>query len=327
MLFYLTTLNLVRFLKEDHPTVGEDEVDVQTQHVVEAWKHVEFLCRNYILNGLSDSLHSVYSVKKTTKELWESLDHKYKVEDAGAKKFFVGQFLNFKMVDSINVIRQVQDLQLIIHGIYAEGMILSESFQVAAIIEKLPPAWLDFKNYLKHKRKEMTVEDLICRLRIKKDNKSAEKKANMVEHEKGSKGKKPKPKTWSKLGPKGGILKKPKFQGKCFNCNKTRHKSSDCRLSKKKGNEVNVVGAMSKEIADLDLCDAVSEINLVDSNPKERWLVTGATRHVCSNKSAFSDLTSVENGDNIYMGNSETFEIKGQGTVYLKMTSGKSVKL
>ena len=48
---------------------------------------------------------------------------------------------------------------------------------MAAIIEKLPPLWKDFKNYLKHKRKEMTVEDLIVRLRIKEDNKAAEKRS------------------------------------------------------------------------------------------------------------------------------------------------------
>ena len=32
---------------------------------------------------------------------------------------------------------------------------LSEMFKAAAIIEKLPPSWRDFKNYLKHKRKDM----------------------------------------------------------------------------------------------------------------------------------------------------------------------------
>ena len=41
---------------------------------------------------------------------------------------------------------------------------MSKTFQVAAIIEKLSPTWKDFKNYLKHKRKEMTFEDLIIRL-------------------------------------------------------------------------------------------------------------------------------------------------------------------
>jgi len=69
-------------------------------------------------------------------------------------------------------------------------MILSESFQVAAAIEKLPPGWKDFKNYLKHKRKEMNIEELIVRLRIEEDNRGSKKKgfnpaaakANVVEH-------------------------------------------------------------------------------------------------------------------------------------------------
>ena len=43
---------------------------------------------------------------------------------------------------------------------------LSETFHIAAIIEKLPLTWKDFKNYLKHKRNEMRIEDLIIRLRI-----------------------------------------------------------------------------------------------------------------------------------------------------------------
>ncbi|KAK6121886.1 hypothetical protein DH2020_044370 [Rehmannia glutinosa] len=47
-------------------------------------------------------------------------------------------------------------------------MVVSESFQVAAIIEKLPPLWKDFKNYLKHKRKEMGLEDLIVDCELKK---------------------------------------------------------------------------------------------------------------------------------------------------------------
>ena len=51
------------------------------------------------------------------------------------------------------MVSQVQKLQVILHEIHAMGMMLSETFQVAAIIEKLPPAWKDFKNYLKHKRK------------------------------------------------------------------------------------------------------------------------------------------------------------------------------
>ena len=44
------------------------------------------------------------------------------------------------MVDSKFVAKKVQELQVILHEIFAEGMMLSETFQVAAIIDKLPPA-------------------------------------------------------------------------------------------------------------------------------------------------------------------------------------------
>ncbi|KAK2997234.1 hypothetical protein RJ639_025759 [Escallonia herrerae] len=117
------------------------------------------------------------------KALWESLERKYKTEDASSKKFVVGKFLDFKMVDSKTVISQVQEFQLILHDIHAEGMVLGESFQVAALIEKLPSTWKDFKNYLKHKRKEMKLEDLIVRLRIEEDNRQSEKKAGNYHQE------------------------------------------------------------------------------------------------------------------------------------------------
>ncbi|KAK5811885.1 hypothetical protein PVK06_027267 [Gossypium arboreum] len=149
-------LNLIKFLKDDFPTtIKEGEVDdITTFIAIEAWEHSDFLCQNYILNWLSNALYEVYNVKKMTKELWTSLDRKYKIKDAEAKKFLVSKFLNFVMVDSKLVVNQVQELQLIIHEILAKGIVMSESFQVAVIIEKLPPTWNDLKNYLKHKKKK-----------------------------------------------------------------------------------------------------------------------------------------------------------------------------
>ena len=177
VLFYLTTLNLARFLNEDGPKLDIEETDNEKLVVVDAWNHSDFLCLNYVLNGLEKTLYIFYSSLKTTKELWDSLDKKDKTEDAGLKKFIVGKSLDFKMVDSKTVLSQVQELQVVVHDdIHAEGMTLSESFQVAAFIEKLPPFWRDFKNYLKHKRKELSLEELIVRLRIEEDNRLSEKK-------------------------------------------------------------------------------------------------------------------------------------------------------
>lgn len=62
------------------------------------------------------------------------------------------------------------------HKIYAETMALGEPFKVATVIEKLLTAWKDFKNYLKHKQKEMNVEKQILRLHIEEDNKGSDKR-------------------------------------------------------------------------------------------------------------------------------------------------------
>ncbi|PHT45268.1 hypothetical protein CQW23_14426 [Capsicum baccatum] len=275
------------------------------------------LLRNYILSGLQDDLYNVYSGTKTSKELWGALEQKYKMKDMGIKKFLVVQFLDFKMIDSKFVVSQVQELQVIIHDILAEGLIVNDAFQVATIVEKLPPLWKDFKNYLKHKRKEMTEEDNKATERrskgnstingehIVEDDQNNSKKRKKVEH--------------------GSNQPKKKFKGKCFNYGKIGHKSTDCRAPKKdkKNDQANMIES-NKECD--DLCAMFLECNLV-GNPNEWWMDSGATRHVCANKELFSSFAPAQVEEMIYMANSATPKVEGKGKICLKMTSGKVLTL
>ncbi|GJZ45702.1 retrotransposon protein, putative, ty1-copia subclass [Tanacetum coccineum] len=138
---------------------------------------------------------------------------------------------------------QVQDLQVLLHEIHAEGMTLSETFQV-----------------------EMSIEDLVVRLHIEEDNKLAQKniyapdsgKANMVKHDGSS----------SKSNTKG--------------------KGKDKRKNDKK---------IKRKVEYLA--------------PKVRIVKQKA----------------VDNGEKLYIGNSETTDIKGEGDVILNLTSKKELKL
>ena len=69
VLFYLTTLNLARFLHEEAPALKEGESDRQVVTTVDVWKHSDFQCRNYILNGLDNMLYNVYNPLQSVKEL------------------------------------------------------------------------------------------------------------------------------------------------------------------------------------------------------------------------------------------------------------------
>ena len=143
----------------------------------------------------------------------------------------------------------------------------------------------------------MSLEDLIVRLRTEEDNRLSKKKvrknlevskANVVEE--GSKpNKKRKMTSKSKEGFNQGLKK---FISKCFNCGKSGHRAKDCRAKKRQKTQANMVEKISNGVDDINLTAMISECNKV-GNPKEWWIDTGATRHICANKSMFSSYTTV----------------------------------
>ena len=172
---------------------------------------------------------------------------------------------------------------------------------------------------------------MIVRLRIEEDNRLSEKKigknlevskANVVEE--GSKpNKKRKMPSKSREGFNQGLKK---FVGKCFNCGKSGHRAKDCRAMKRQKKQANMVEKISYGVDDINLTAMISECNMV-GNPKEWWIDTGATRHICANRSMFSSYTTMGGDEKLYMGNSSTSKVEGVGNIALKMTSRKTVTL
>ncbi|GAV58751.1 UBN2_2 domain-containing protein, partial [Cephalotus follicularis] len=143
--FFVSALKLSHVLNEEKPTEKENETvtEIRTRN---KWNEDDFMCNCHILNALSNSLYDVYETKfaeKTTKELWEDLESKYKTEDVRHKKFLVSKLFDFNMSDSKSIMSQVYELQYIMNQIISEGHTLDESFQVSTIISKLPYSWKD----------------------------------------------------------------------------------------------------------------------------------------------------------------------------------------
>ena len=142
-MFFLTTKKLHSYCFSEKPITPENPTVAQIKES-ETWTENDFLCKNYILNGLNDNLYDYYSKYISAKATWEALEKKYDTEEAGSKKFAVSRYLKYQMTDDKSVEFQSHELQQIAHEIISEGMELNDQFQVAVIIDKLPPSWKDF---------------------------------------------------------------------------------------------------------------------------------------------------------------------------------------
>ena len=69
-------------------------------------------------------------------------------------------------------------------------MAIDDAFQAATLIEKLPPSWKEYRNYLKQKKHDTFLEYLIVHIRIEDSNQEKDKsdlasefssKSNLVE--------------------------------------------------------------------------------------------------------------------------------------------------
>ncbi|GJX73673.1 zinc finger, CCHC-type containing protein [Tanacetum coccineum] len=85
----LSSMSVVYVLTTPIPEDGGDDATVEQIRKRTKWDNDDYVCRGLILNGMSNSLFDIYQNVESSKELWDSLEAKYMVEDASSKKFLV----------------------------------------------------------------------------------------------------------------------------------------------------------------------------------------------------------------------------------------------
>ena len=232
--------NIAFVLTDPKPTNDDDLLK---------WEKANRICRHTILSTLSNELFDVYYPIQSASEIWESLNKKYILADAGTQKFAIGNFLDFTMVEDKDVSSQIHIFHVLIDDLKNENIILPDAFIAGSLIEKLPESWKDYKYSLKHKRKSLSLEEVIVHIRIEEQNRARRKiekhkemtaKAILIENQTSidrSKAYKPKFKKQSKKFSKKpvGPQNNPNFKkgkGSCYVCGKPGHYAAQCRFRK-----------------------------------------------------------------------------------------------
>src|SRR6266542_5382663 len=100
------------------------------------------------------------------KVLWDALNVKFGASDVGSELYAMENFHDKTMEDNHSVVEQAHEIQCIVKELELLKCHLPDKFVVGCIIAKLPPSWRSFATTLKHKRQEISVENLIAFLDV-----------------------------------------------------------------------------------------------------------------------------------------------------------------
>lgn len=297
---------------------------------IENWTYANKVCRYVILSTLSNELFDVYCSYKLAKEIWDSMILKYTAEAIGRQKFVIGNHYRWEMTDDKDIKTQIDEYHKLNEDLKSENIILPDEYVAGLLIEKLPQSWNDYKQQMKHKSRQLSLADLITHIIIEDTSrkeiagaraKALASRANLIEQKSANK-------RYVNKKPNQNIPKfTPTFKnkGNCYVCGKLGHFAKHCRHRLRNGNPPKPNANLVK--GDDIFVAVISQVNMVSS--VRNWVVdSGATKHICGNRDAFTSYTSVGEGEEqIYLGDSRTAPVHGKGKVLLKLTSGKTLAL
>ena len=186
------------------------------------------------------------------------------------------------MLHNISVLDQVYELQILVNKLRDLSINIPESFQMGAIIAKLPPSWNNFKKKLLHMSEDLTLEQFGQHLWIEEESwvrngTNTDSKVNVnnvsnVQSGSSSKTNKYLKVNKSESGFKKNNSKNPNKDKKnqtCFHCRKKGHYIYECKLLKNKKNdeegnaiEMNVIEDIVVMVSGIHI-DMIIEVHMV----------------------------------------------------------------
>ena len=112
----------------------------------------KFLAADNLFRGaVISALHPMYEknyISTLGKELWDALEAKFGVSDAGSELYLMEQLYDYKMVENRSVVEQAHEIQALANELEHFPCLLPDKFVAGGIIAKLPPSWRDFATSL-----------------------------------------------------------------------------------------------------------------------------------------------------------------------------------
>jgi hypothetical protein len=134
-----------------------------------------------VIGALANKYVDSYLTSTSAKELWDALDEKFGVSNAGSEMYIMEQLFDYKMVENRPIVEHAHEIQALAKKFEQFLCVLSEKFVADIIIAKLPPSWMDFATTLNHKRQEFSVAELISSLDVEERARAKDTRGKGIE--------------------------------------------------------------------------------------------------------------------------------------------------
>ena len=139
------------------------------------------LFRGAVISALYPKYEKNYISCKSDKELWDALEGKFGVSDAGSELYLMEQLYDYKMVENRSAVEHAHEIHALAKELEYFSCLLPDKFVAGGIIVKLPPSWRDFATSLKHKRQEFSVAERIGSLDVEERARAKDNRGKGVE--------------------------------------------------------------------------------------------------------------------------------------------------
>ena len=115
----------------------EGEQDAQQAH---AFQKMDTLFKAALLSVLGENIVDAYASIDNGKDMWDALEAKFGVSDAGTELYIMEQFYDYRMTEERSVVEQAHEIQSFARELEHFSCMLPDKFVAGGIITKLPPS-------------------------------------------------------------------------------------------------------------------------------------------------------------------------------------------
>lgn len=288
-------------------TLKTDKPSAASRNFVK-WEEDNALAIATILNHMEDDLIPLYEGYDTAKEIMDVLDEKYGPKSQTYIQLLLEKYNGSRMNENDDMVDHITKMEVLAKDLSNAGHPIPDKMQVSTLLNSLPKSWDHVVTSLTYGQKELSMNNLPAILAVEKVRMNKRKKENgrgnllIAEDSQRNKPQYNKRKNHSFF--KTSNKKIHKFKGKkhgCYFCGEIGHIRAKCPKRQKTNDKPK------------ELILTISEALIAEG--EEQWCVdSGATRHVCKDKSFFININEKAQGEHrLYMGNNTYIDVLGEG--------------